>query len=96
MAFCTACSVDGVQTCEHGHTRRGDLDGVESAPGSTCATGGSQRRITSSVTQQNQIVAALNDAGRTGAASMPKMKKGDAASHAEQWLSGPGMGAGMV
>ncbi|UMX79895.1 hypothetical protein MJ575_00570 [Klebsiella pneumoniae] len=29
MAFCTACSVDGVQTRECGHTRRSDLDGVE-------------------------------------------------------------------
>ena len=34
-------------------------------------------------------MAALNDAGLTGAASdAEKMKKGDAASHAEQWLSG--------
>lgn len=36
-----------------------------------------------------QIVAALKEAGLTGAASdAEKMKKGDAASHAEQWLSG--------
>ena len=33
MAFCTACSVDGVQTRECGHTRRSDLDGVEAALG---------------------------------------------------------------
>ncbi len=34
-------------------------------------------------------MAALKEAGLTGAASdAEKMKKGDAASHAEQWLSG--------
>ena len=90
MAFCTACSVDGVQTREHGHTRRSDLDGVEAAlkfhlrdwwqPTADNFLG---------LLSKNQIVAALNDAGLTGAASdAEKMKKGDAASHAEQWLSG--------
>nr|AVI43345.1 hypothetical protein [Klebsiella pneumoniae] len=33
MAFCTACSVDGVQTREHGHTSRSNLDEVETAIG---------------------------------------------------------------
>lgn len=31
MVFCTACSVDGVQTRTMGHTTRSDLDGVERA-----------------------------------------------------------------
>jgi ParB family chromosome partitioning protein len=42
-----------------------------------------------------QIVAALKEAGLAGAASdAEKMKKGDAASHAEQWLSAP-LGTGL-
>jgi ParB family chromosome partitioning protein len=77
MAFCTACSVDGVQTRECGHTRRSDLDGVEAAPGSICATGGSRQRITSSGAQQGpDCGGALKEAGLTGAASdAEKMKR---------------------
>ncbi|EFB4495533.1 hypothetical protein C0P21_005325, partial [Escherichia coli] len=38
---------------------------------------------------KKQIVEALKEAGLSGAASdAGNMKKGDAASHAEQWLSG--------
>ena len=89
MAFCTACSVDGVQTREHGHTRRSDLDGVESALGFHLRDWWQPTADNFlGLLSKNQIVAALNDAGLTGAASdAEKMKKGDAASHAEQWLS---------
>ncbi|MBE8895842.1 hypothetical protein G9456_31090, partial [Klebsiella grimontii] len=90
MAFCTACSVDGVQTREHGHTRRSDLDGVEAALGFHLRDWWQPTADNFlGLLSKNQIVAALNDAGLTGAASdAEKMKKGDAASHAEQWLSG--------
>lgn len=90
MAFCTACSVDGVQTREHGHTRRSDLDGVEAALGFYLRDWWQPTADNFlGLLSKNQIVAALNDAGLTGAASdAEKMKKGDAASHAEQWLSG--------
>ncbi|HBA9100666.1 TPA: ParB/RepB/Spo0J family partition protein [Escherichia coli] len=90
MAFCTACSVDGVQTRTMGHTTQSDLDGVETAlrfhlrdwwqPTAANFLG---------LLSKNQIVAALKEAGLSGAASdAEKIKKGDAASHAEQCLSG--------
>lgn len=90
MAFCTACSVDGVQTRECGHTRRSDLDGVEVALGFHLRDWWQPTADNFlGLLSKNQIVAALKDAGLTGAASdTEKMKKGDAASHAEQWLSG--------
>jgi ParB family chromosome partitioning protein len=90
MAFCTACSVDGVQTREHGHTRRSDLDGVEAALGFHLRDWWQPTADNFlGLLSKNQIVAALKDAGLTRAASdAEKMKKGDAASHAEQWLSG--------
>lgn len=101
MAFCTACSVDGVQTRDMGHTSRSTLNTVEAAIGF-------HLRDWWQPTKENyfsglkhpQIVAALNDAGLTGAAGdAEKMKKGDAAAHAEHfmqhtrwvpaWLKGP-------
>ena len=101
MAFCTACSVDGVQTRDMGHTSRSTLDTVEAAIGF-------HLRDWWQPTKENyfsglkhpQIVAALNEAGLTGAAGdAEKMKKGDAAAHAEHfmqhnrwvpaWLKGP-------
>ena len=90
MVFCTACSVDGVQTREHGHTSRSDLDGVEAALGFHLRNWWQPTADNFlGLLSKNQIVAALKDAGLTGAASdAEKMKKGDAASHAEQWLSG--------
>ena len=33
LSFCTACSIHGVQTREHGHTSRSPLDSLESAIG---------------------------------------------------------------
>lgn len=101
MAFCTACSVDGVQTRDMGHTSRSTLDTVEAAIGF-------HLRDWWQPTKENyfsglkhpQIVASLKDAGLTGAAGdAQKMKKGDAAAHAEHfmqhtrwvpvWLKGP-------
>ncbi len=101
MAFCTACSVDGVQTRDMGHTSRSTLDTVEAAIGF-------HLRDWWQPTKENyfgslkhpQIVASLKDAGLTGAAGdAEKMKKGDAAGHAEHfmqhnrwvpaWLKGP-------
>ncbi|MDT8885848.1 ParB N-terminal domain-containing protein [Klebsiella aerogenes] len=101
MAFCTACSVDGVQTRDMGHTSRSTLDTVEAAIGF-------HLRDWWQPTKDNyfgslkhpQIVASLKEAGLTGAASdAEKMKKGDAAGHAEHfmqhtrwvpaWLKGP-------
>jgi len=101
MAFCTACSVDGVQTRDMGHTSRSTLDTVEAAIGF-------HLRDWWQPTKENyfgslkhpQIVASLKEAGLTGAAGdAEKMKKGDAAEHAEcfmkqnrwvpAWLKGP-------
>lgn len=101
MAFCTACSVDGVQTRDMGHTSRSTLDTVEAAIGF-------HLRDWWQPTKDNyfgslkhpQIVASLKEAGLTGAAGdAQKMKKGDAAEHAEffmkqnrwvpAWLKGP-------
>jgi ParB family chromosome partitioning protein len=72
-----------------GHTTQSDLDGVETAlrfhlrdwwqPTAANFLG---------LLSKNQIVAALKEAGLSDAASdAEKMKKGDAASHAEQCLS---------
>jgi len=101
MAFCTACSVDGVQTRDMGHTSRSTLDTVEAAIGF-------HLRDWWQPTKNNyfgslkhpQIVVSLKEAGLTGAAGdAEKMKKGDAAAHAEHfmqhtrwvpaWLKGP-------
>lgn len=101
MAFCTACSVDGVQTRDMGHTSRSPLDAVEAAIGF-------HLRDWWQPTKDNyfgslkhpQIVASLKEAGLTGAAGdAEKMKKADAAGHAEHfmqhtrwvpaWLKGP-------
>ena len=69
MAFCTACSVDGVQTRDMGHTSRSTLDTVEAAIGF-------HLRDWWQPTKENyfgslkhpQIVASLKEAGLTGAA----------------------------
>ncbi|HFV6337751.1 TPA: ParB/RepB/Spo0J family partition protein [Escherichia coli] len=65
LSFCTACSLNGVQTRECGHTSRSPLDSLK----------------------KPQIIAALNEAGLSGAArDAEKMKKGDAAEHAEHHM----------
>lgn len=96
LSFCTACSIHGVQTREYGHTSRSPLDSLESAIGF-------HMRDWCQPTKANffghlkkpQIIAALNEAGLSGAArDAEKMKKGDAAEHAEfhmkdnRWVPG--------
>lgn len=96
LSFCTACSIHGVQTREYGHTSRSPLDSLESAIGF-------HMRDWWQPTKANffrhlkkpQIIAALNEAGLSGAArDAEKMKKGDAAEHAEfhmkdnRWVPG--------
>ncbi|HEG1834611.1 TPA: ParB/RepB/Spo0J family partition protein [Escherichia coli] len=96
LSFCTACSIHGVQTREYGHTSRSPLDSLESAIGF-------HMRDWWQPTKENffghlkkpQIITALNEAGLSGAArDAEKMKKGDAAEHAEfhmkdnRWVPG--------
>ena len=96
LSFCTACSLYGVQTRNCGHTSRSPLDSLET-------TIGFHMRDWWQPTKANffghlkkpQIIAALNDAGLSGAArDAEKMKKGDAAEHAEfhmkdnRWVPG--------
>ncbi|EIO7700869.1 ParB N-terminal domain-containing protein [Salmonella enterica] len=85
LSFCTACSLDGVQTREMGHTSRSPLDALE-------VSLGFHMRDWWQPTKANffdhlkkpQIIDALNAAGQTGAArDADKMKKGDAAELAE-------------
>ncbi len=96
MVFCTACSVDGVQTREHGHTSRSPLDSLESAIGFHMRDWWQPTKANFfGHLKKPQIIAALNDAGLSGAArDAEKMKKGDAAEHAEfhmkdnRWVPG--------
>ncbi|MEZ6878313.1 ParB/RepB/Spo0J family partition protein [Enterobacter sp. KBR-315C3_2022] len=101
MAFCTACSVDGVQTRDMGHTSRSPLDTVEAAIGFHLRDWWQPTKDNYfSGLKHPQIVTSLKEAGLTGAAGdAEKMKKGDAAAHAEHftqhtrwvpaWLKGP-------
>ena len=88
MAFCTACSVDGVQERNNGHTSRSKLDALETAidfhlrdwwhPTKDGYFKGGKH---------DQIVESLNEAGMSGAAGdAAKMKKSDAAELAEERL----------
>lgn len=88
MAFCTACSVDGVQERECGRTPRSKLDALETAIDFNLrdwwhpTKDGYFKGM-----KHEQIVASLNEAGMEGAASdAAKMKKGDAAELAEDRL----------
>ncbi|MDQ5129723.1 hypothetical protein RCD46_26695, partial [Klebsiella pneumoniae] len=90
MAFCTACSIDGVQgKDEFGRKHQSSLDGVENAiqfdlrdwwkP--TADNLFSHMKLP-------HIVQALSQTGLAGAAQdAAKMKKKDAAEHAEHFLS---------
>jgi len=101
MAFCTACAVDGVQTRDMGHTSRSPLDTVEAAIGFHLRDWWQPTKDNYfGSLKHSQIVASLKEAGLTGAAGdAAKMKKGDAAAHAEHfmqhtrwvpaWLKGP-------
>lgn len=96
LSFCTACSIHGVQTREHGHTSRSPLDSLESAIGFHMRDWWQPTKANFfGHLQKLQIIDALNDAGLSGAArDAEKMKKGDAAEHAEfhmkdnRWVPG--------
>ncbi|EAX1818076.1 ParB/RepB/Spo0J family partition protein [Salmonella enterica] len=88
LSFCTACSLDGMQTRGTGGTSRSPLDALETSLAF-------HLRDWWQPTKENffgslrkpQIIAALNEAGLTGAArDAEKMKKGDAAEHAEHHM----------
>lgn len=85
MVFCTACSIDGVQTRTMGRTTRSDLEPVEEAIGFHMRDWWQPTKENFFMHMQKPlIIAALNEAGNTGAArDAEKMKKGDAAELAE-------------
>lgn len=85
LSFCTACSIHGVQTREYGRTSRSPLDSLENAIGFHMRDWWQPTRGNYfGALKKQQIIAALNDAGLSGAArDAEKMKKGDAAEHAE-------------
>lgn len=90
MALCTAFSVNGVQTREHGFTSRSPLDSLETALGFHLRDWWQPTAANFlGLLSKTQIVDALTDAGLTGAArDAEKMKKGDAAEYAESQMSG--------
>ncbi|MDW6792226.1 ParB/RepB/Spo0J family partition protein [Escherichia coli] len=96
LSFCTACSIHGVQTREYGHTSRSPLDSLESAIGFHMRDWWQPTKANFfGQLKKPQIIAALNEAGLSGAArDAEKMKKGDAAEHAEfhmkdnRWVPG--------
>ncbi|HBJ0449336.1 TPA: ParB/RepB/Spo0J family partition protein [Escherichia coli] len=96
LSFCTACSIHGVQTRECGHTSRSPLDTLESAIGFHMRDWWQPTKANFfGHLKKPQVIAALNEAGLSGAArDAEKMKKGDAAEHAEfhmkdnRWVPG--------
>ncbi|EKL9634998.1 ParB/RepB/Spo0J family partition protein [Salmonella enterica] len=89
MVFCTACSVDGVQTRTMGHTTRSDLDGVERAVDFSLHEWWQPTKNNFfDYLKKPQIVQILSENGLTGAASDAlKMKKSDAADLAETMMA---------
>ncbi len=96
LSFCTACSIHGVQTRECGHSSRSPLDPLETAIGFHMRDWWQPTKANFfGHLKKPQIIAALNEAGLSGAArDAEKMKKGDAAEHAEfhmkdnRWVPG--------
>ncbi|HHV2863824.1 TPA: ParB/RepB/Spo0J family partition protein [Escherichia coli] len=96
LSFCTACSLNGVQTRECGHTSRSPLDSLETVIGFHMRDWWQPTKANFfGHLKKPQIIAALNEAGLSGAArDAEKMKKGDAAEHAEfhmkdnRWVPG--------
>ncbi|EOB3201847.1 ParB/RepB/Spo0J family partition protein [Escherichia coli] len=96
LSFCTACSIHGVQTRNCGHTSRSPLDSLETAIGFHMRDWWQPTKANFfGHLKKPQIIAALNEAGLSGAArDAEKMKKGDAAEHAEfhmkdnRWVPG--------
>ncbi|HCP3055128.1 TPA: hypothetical protein ODL34_004684, partial [Escherichia coli] len=88
LSFCTACSIHGVQTRECGHTSRSPLDSLETAIGFHMRDWWQPTKANFfGHLKKPQIIAALNEAGLSGAArDAEKMKKGDAAEHAEHHM----------
>ncbi|WP_149476873.1 ParB/RepB/Spo0J family partition protein [Escherichia albertii] len=88
LSFCTACSIHGVQTREYGHTSRSPLDSLETAIGFHMRDWWQPTKANFfGHLKKPQIIAVLNDAGLSGAArDAEKMKKGDAAEHAEHHM----------
>ncbi|EIE6662783.1 ParB/RepB/Spo0J family partition protein [Escherichia coli] len=88
LSFCTACSLNGVQTRECGHTSRSPLDSLETAIGFHMHDWWQPTKANFfGHLKKPQIIAVLNDAGLSGAArDAEKMKKGDAAEHAEHHM----------
>ncbi|HGA5581263.1 TPA: ParB/RepB/Spo0J family partition protein [Salmonella enterica subsp. enterica serovar Potsdam] len=89
MVFCTACSVDGVQTRTMGHTTRSDLDGVERAVDFSLHEWWQPTKNNFfDYLKKPQIVQILSENGLSGAASDAlKMKKSDAADLAETMMA---------
>jgi len=89
LSFCTACSLDGVQTREMGHTSRSPLDALEVALGFHMRDWWKPTKANFfDHIKKPQIIDTLNEAGQTGAArDADKMKKGDAAELAENKMA---------
>ncbi|EBV5179523.1 ParB/RepB/Spo0J family partition protein [Salmonella enterica subsp. enterica] len=85
LSFCTACSLDGMQTRDTGGTTRSPLDKMETALAFHLRDWWQPTKADFFTgLKKPQIIAALNEAGLTGAArDAEKMKKGDAAELAE-------------
>lgn len=85
LSFCTACSLDGVQTRDMGHTSRSPLDTLEVSLGFHLRDWWQPTKANFfDHLKKPQIIDVLNEAGQTGAArDADKMKKGDAAELAE-------------
>ncbi|AXD74624.1 ParB/RepB/Spo0J family partition protein [Salmonella enterica subsp. enterica serovar Java] len=85
LSFCTACSLDGMQTRGTGGTTRSPLDKLETALAFHLRDWWQPTKADFfSGLRKPQIIAALNEAGLSGAArDAEKMKKGDAAELAE-------------
>lgn len=90
LSFCTACSLDGVQTRDMGHTSRSPLDVLETALDFHMRDWWQPTKANFfEHLKKPQIIDALNEAGQTGAArDADKMKKGDAAELAENKMEG--------
>lgn len=89
LGFCTACSLDGVQTREMGHTSSSPLDALETAFDFHLRDWWQPTKANFfDHLKKPQIIDALNEVGQTGAArDADKMKKGDAAELAESKMA---------
>ncbi|EDF0514017.1 chromosome partitioning protein ParB, partial [Salmonella enterica subsp. enterica serovar Enteritidis] len=88
LSFCTACSLNGMQTRGTGGTTRSPLNALETALAFHLRDWWQPTKADFFMSlKKPQIIAALNEAGLTGAArDAEKMKKGDAAERAEDLM----------